>query len=194
MIDQISLIVEGDEDVRFVQDFITFHFAQNIDRNSFIVIGGKSETIHDSIIKIQSSTASGNSNVVLFDADDTDYDSTLNKINTAVQKHAVKFDSVFLFPDNKSKGNLESLLRDSVVKGNEGIFKCIEDYAACKDTLNLKRPRVNDEKEKLWIYHGSFEESGNAHGSKRSYLDQDIWDLNSPILKSLKEYLEQFLK
>ena len=194
MIDQISLIVEGEEDVRFVQDFITFHFSQKIDRNSFIIIGGKSETIHLSTIKIQTSTDSGKLNVVLFDADDTDYDSTLNKINTAVQKHAVKFDSVFLFPANKAKGNLESLLRNSVVKENEGIFKCIEDFAACKGTLNLKRPSVINEKVRLLIYHGSFKDSKSAKGSERSYLDQDIWDLNSPILKSLKEYLEQFLK
>lgn len=194
MMDQISLIVEGEEDVRFVQDFITFHFSQKIDRNSFIVIGGKSETIHDSIIKIQSSTASGNSNVVLFDADDTDYDSTLKKINTVAQKLSVKFDSIFLFPDNKAKGNLESLLRNSVVKENEGIFKCIDDFANCKGTLNLKHSTVIDEKVKLWIYHGSFKDAKAPKGSERSYLNQDVWDLNSPILKSLKDYLEQFLK
>ena len=191
---QISLIVEGEEDVRFLQDFIDFHFAQKLNKNSFVVIGGKSETMHLSIPKIQTSTDSGKLNVVLFDADDTDHNSTLANVNKAAQKLSLKFDSVFLFPDNKSKGNLESLLKSSVASGNGNLFKCIEDYAACKDALNLKRPRIIDEKEKLWIYHGSFEESGNAKGSKRNYLDPDIWDLNSSNLNPPKEFLKGFFK
>ena len=148
--EQISLIVEGEEDVRFLQDFIEFHFAQKLDKNSFIVIGGKSETIHLSIPKIQTSTDSGKWNIIIFDADDTDHPTTLANIKKEAK--TLKFDFIFLFPDDKSKGNLESLLKNSVVKENENLFGCIDDYAACKSALKLKRPRVIDEKEKLWIY------------------------------------------
>ena len=191
---QISLIVEGEEDVRFLQDFIDFHFTQKLDKNSFVVIGGKSETIHLSVPKIQANTDSGKTNVLIFDADDPDYTSTMINISTETARHLLKLDCFFLFPDNKAKGNLESLLKSSVVKENEKLFGCIDDYAACKGALNLKRSRVIDEKEKLWIYHGSFEESGNAKGSKRNYLDPDIWDLNNSNLNPLKDFLGQFLK
>ena len=131
--EQLSLIVEGEEDVRFLQDFIDFHFAQKIDKNFFIIVGGKSETIHLSSTKIQTSTDSG----------------------------------------------------------NERLFKCIDDYATCKSALSLQKSRVIDEKERLRIYHGSFE-SGSAQGSTRSYLDTVIWDLNSPTLKALREFLTGF--
>ena len=190
--DQISLIVEGEDDVRFLQDLISLHFSRKIDKSSFIIIGGKSETIHLSSTKIQASTDSGKLNVVLFDADDTDHPTTLSNITKEAERLSLKFDSDFLFPDNKTTGNLESLLKSSVAIGNERLFKCIEDYATCKGALNLKRPRIIDEKEKLWIYHGSFEESGNAQGSKRNYLDFDIWDLNSLSLNPLKEFLKKF--
>jgi hypothetical protein len=190
--EQITLIVEGQEDVRFLQDFIDFHFKKGMERDSFIEIGGKSETIHKEQPKIQASTASGKLNIIIFDADDTDHSSTLSKVKVKEQELSLKFDKIFLFPDNNSKGNLESLLKSSVTHGNEKLFDCIEAYANCKTALNLKNPRPIDEKEKLWIYHGSFEDSGNAHGTKRSYLDQDIWDLNCPILIPLKNFLGDF--
>ena len=188
--EKISFIVEGDEDVRFLQDFVNFHFSQKVDNNSFIIIGGKSETIHLSRTKIQTNTDSGNLNVLIFDADDNDYQSTLDKIK--IKSQDLQIHSIYLFPDNQLKGNLESLLKSSVPMGNEKIFSCIDDYATCKDGLKLKRPRTIDEKEKLWIYHGSFSESGNAKGSKRNYQDADIWDLNSDALNPLKEFLKPF--
>ena len=189
--EQLSLIVEGEEDVRFLQDFIDFHFAQKIDKNFFIIVGGKSETIHLSSTKIQTSTDSGKLNILIFDADDTDYESTLGNVNKAAQKLSLKIDSIFLFPDHKFTGNLEGLLKSSVASGNERLFKCIDDYATCKSALSLQKSRVIDEKERLRIYHGSFE-SGSAQGSKRSYLDTVIWDLNSPTLKALREFLTGF--
>jgi len=190
--ERLSLIVEGEEDVRFLQDFIHFHFQKKATRSLFIEIGGKSETIHLSQVKIQTSTSSGRINVLVFDADDNDHKSTLTKVNAKEKELSLKFDKVFLFPDDKSPGNLESLLKSSVTSGNEKLFACIEAYATCKTALKLKNPRPIDDKEKLWIYHGSFEDSGHAHGTKRSYFDQDIWNLNSPILIPLKDFLREF--
>jgi hypothetical protein len=192
MTEQISVIVEGKEDFRFIQDFIDFHFKKQLARNSFIEIGGKSETIHLSQAKIQTSTDSGKLNIVVFDADDNDYQSTLAKLKAKGQELLLTFDNIFLFPNNNSKGNLESLLKDSVTKGNEKLFECIEAYASCKAALNLKNPRPIDEKEKIRIYQGSFVEPNRVKGSERSYLDNNIWDLNSPMLIPLKEFLGEF--
>lgn len=190
--DEIYLIVEGSEDVRFLQDFIEFHFRKKIERNLFIEIGGKSETIHLSQTKIQTSTDAGKLNIIIFDADDNDYQSTLANVKAKERDLSLKFDKIFLFPDNNSKGNLESLLKSSVTKGNEELFDCIEAYAICKAALNLKNPRSIDEKEKIRIYQGSFVEPNRVKGSERSYLDNNIWDLNSPMLIPLKKFLGEF--
>ena len=192
--ESLSFIVEGEEDVRFLEDFIKFHFGTKISKNLFIIIQGKSETIKQSASLIQVSSSKPNKNVVIFDADDHDYQSTLDNIRKAEVALELKFDHVFLFPDNQTKGNLESLLKSSVAKGNEGLFDCIENYATCKAALQLKKPRLIGEKEKIVIYHGSFEGSGSAQGTKREYLDSDIWDLNSPILNPLKEFLRPFFQ
>jgi 5S rRNA maturation endonuclease (ribonuclease M5) len=192
--EKVSLIVEGKEDVRFLEDFIKFHFGKKISNNAFIIIEGKSETIKQSASLIQISSSKPNKNVVIFDADDHDYQSTLEKIKKVEVYLELKFDSIFLFPDNQSQGNLESLLKSSVTKGNEGLFDCIENYAACKCALKLKKPRAIGEKEKIVIYHGSFEGSGSAQGTKREYLDSEIWDLNAPSLNQLKSFLSPFFQ
>jgi hypothetical protein len=189
----ISLIVEGDEDVRFLQDFISFHFLKEFDKSYFIIIGGNSSAIHQSRTKIQISTDSGNQNIVIFDGDDDDCPSTLSKINSKAQEFLLKFDKVFLLPDNKAQGNLESLLMSSVTKRNEKLFNCIDEYSVCRAALNLKKPRIIDEKEKLRIYYGSFESSGKVKGTERKYRNADIWDLNSSALNPLKEFLEKVL-
>jgi hypothetical protein len=187
----ISLVVEGKEDTRFLQDFVFYHFKSTIDRNIFIEIGGKSETLHLSTTKIQTS-AENNMTVILFDADDSDFSSTKGKIETKEKELDLKFNHIFLFPDNTSKGNLEALLKNCVADGNEKLFSCIDDYAKCKDAIGLQNPRVITEKEKLVIYHGSFEESGNAKATERSYLNTSIWNLNSASLVPLKEFLAKF--
>jgi len=188
---EVSLIVEGEEDFRFLQDFIAFHFKKNVDRGLFIEINGKSEKIRKSKAKIQTSTASGKMNVVIFDADDKDHKSTLKNINSEAEKQSLLFDYIFLLPDDESPGNLESLLRSSVAKGNEKLFNCIEGYASCKEALKLKDSRPISEKVKILIYHGSFQNSGDAKGTKRDYKNE-IWDLNSPSLEPLKKFLSKF--
>jgi len=184
-----SLIVEGDEDVRFLEDFIEYHFGKKIDRTSFILVGGKSESLHQVQVDIQKSSEN-NRNVLIFDADDKDFQTTSDKINIQMGKLNLKFHSTFLFPNNAEQGNLESLLMKSVTAGNEKLFVCIEDYAKCKLSLGLKKPRPITEKEKIFIYHGSFEDSKSAQGSKRSYFDASIWDLKCQNLEPLKEFLK----
>ncbi len=190
---EITLIVEGAEDIRFLQDFIWLHFnKKEIQIDEFINIGGKSETLHAAQVNIQTKTDKGSLNVLIFDADDKDHKSTLININSKARKLELTFDHIFLFPDDKSKGNLESLLKSSVTKGNEKLFDCIEAYANCRADLNLKNPRPIDEKEKIRIYQGSFVETSKVKGSARSYHNNDIWDLHSPALLPLKNFLAKF--
>ena len=187
----ISLIVEGEEDIRFLQDFIQYHFGKTVEKDSFIEIGGKSEKLFKSQAKIQSSTGKGNTNILIFDADDNDHSSTLSKINTKVSELSLQFDSVFLFPDNKSKGNLETLLRSCINPVNRGLLKCIKDYSSCKAVLNLSNSREIDEKTELFIYHDSFD-IREPKGTHRSYLIEDIWNLDAEEVLSLKEFLRPF--
>jgi hypothetical protein len=44
------------------------------------------------------------------------------------------------------------------------------------------------------MYHGSFENSGLASGAKRMYDNSAIWNLNSPALNPLIQFLSTVLK
>jgi len=187
-----SLIVEGKEDIRFLEDFISYHFSHNVNRANFIEVSGKSESLHKAKVDIQKSSVN-KLNILIFDADDLDYDSSVTNITNKSKELTLKFDSIFLFPNNQEKGNLESLLRKSVAKGNESLFDCIEDYVKCRDKVGIKNQNHIDEKEKLYIYHGSFKDSGRAKGSERKYLDKEIWDLDSLHLQPLKDFLQKVL-
>jgi len=185
----ISIIVEGEEDIRFLQDFINVHFDKEYKKDSFINIQGKTEKIYLSKQKILSSTGKGNKNILFFDADDKDFDSTLKKIKAKASELDLAFDSIFLFPDNKSKGNLETLLLQCINQKNKELLKCIKAYSECKSVLKLDLSREIDEKEEFYIYHGSFEKSGKSKGTERSYLIEHIWNLKAEETKKLKDFL-----
>jgi hypothetical protein len=190
----ISIIVEGEEDIRFLQDFIQFHFGRKVERDSFIDIGGKTEKLFQAKTSIQSSTSRANTNILIFDADDRDYDSTLKKIRAEGNELSLTINSIFLLPNNESKGNLETLLRGCIIPKNKELLECIRGYELCKKSIGLANSREIDEKEELYIYHGSFDGVGKAIASKRSYLIDNIWDLDSSDATNLKEYLRQFFK
>jgi hypothetical protein len=190
----ISIIVEGSEDIRFLQDFIRFHFNSNLNKDSFIEIEGKSEKLHLSRTKIQSSSSKGNKNILFFDADDKDFASTIRKVKSKESELQLNFDHIFLFPDNTSKGNLETLLLSCIPERNKGLFDCIKDYSSCKEALKLELSRKIDEKEKLYIYHGSFDESGKSTATQRSYLIDHIWNLKAKETNKLKDFLAPFLE
>jgi hypothetical protein len=187
---QVSVIVEGDEDVRFPQDFITKKFDSKIEYSDFIKVGGKAETIHLSAKLIETSTARGKTNILIFDAD-TNLNLTHQSIRQKERDLGLKFDSIFLLPNNQDTGNLETLLHSCIPTENQNVFDCIKSYGVCTSKLGL-RLREIDEKEELYIYHGSFLDSGAAKGIRRDYLNPAIWNLDSANLNGLKAFLEPY--
>ncbi len=188
-----SIIVEGEEDIRFLQDFIQFHFGKIVERNSFIDIGGKTETLQKSVAKIQSSTEKGNTNLLIFDADDEDYSSTLKKVAAKALELSLSIDTIFLLPNNEEQGNLETLLKSCIDPKNRQLLQCIKDFEICKRKLGLSNLRDIDAKGELHIYQGSFAGSGIAKATKRTYLDEQIWNLNCEQGVALKNLLKKFM-
>lgn len=184
----VSLVVEGAEDVRFLQDFIQFHF-NGVHPREFIVVGGKSETLHLVQTKLQVSSR----NVLFFDADDSDFASTRSKIQDTAAELSVPFEDIFLFPNNHSFGNLETLLKQCIPASNLPLFGCITNYLECISPFGLPDLKHPGDKDELAIYHGSFKTKEKAKGTERSYLNQSIWDLNCQAAQPLKNFLTKFV-
>jgi 5S rRNA maturation endonuclease (ribonuclease M5) len=195
----ISIIVEGEDDYNFLDQFIAKRFQKKVERKDFIIINGKSETIHLSQSRIQASTNAGKRNILIFDADDSGYASTIEKIGQKEVELGIKFDAIFLWPNHQESGNLETLLAKIVSLKYSIIFRCIESYGECTAKLGLNNLRGISEKEKFFIYHGSFvDESGSidkkgAQPSKRNYSFSDLWDLKSQHLEPLRKFIEPLL-
>jgi hypothetical protein len=189
----LSLIVEGLEDIRFLQDFVDYHFSQPLARMDFIEIGGKSDKLHKSQAKIQESTSQGNVNLLVFDADDSDFATTKNKIQVAANSLNLNFDSIFLFPNNQDAGNLETLLKKCIPTDKSAVVNCIESYKKCVAGLTDLGLKPVDDKKMLYIYQEAFgPDKGSFKGSARTYLREDIWNLNAAATQPLRQFLAPF--
>ena len=184
----LKIIIEGSDDIRFLEDFIEFHFKKEVSREIFIVADGKTEKLK----KIQPSVTS-ETNILIFDADDKDYQSTLNKVQAECTRLKLSIDGFFLFPNNEIEGNLETLLLECIPNQNRVLLTCIGDYQKCKGATGLDSLNEIDSKEFLYIYHGSFDgkKFGAAKSTKRKYVPE-LWDLNAPLTSRLKDFLTPY--
>ncbi len=184
----LKIIVEGDSDVRFLEDFIEFHFNKRVSRETFIVAGGKTEKLHE----IQPAVT-GRKNILIFDADDKNYKSTLKNVQAECKRLKLSINGFFLFPNNESTGNLETLLLGCIPTQNKILLKCIEDYQKCKISSDLVNLNEIDSKEIFYIYHGSFDNKkfGAAKPTIRKYVPE-LWNLKAPITKTLQDFLTPY--
>lgn len=180
----IKFLVEGKEDIRFLKDFIFHHFKITLQDDSFFSNEGKSEKLNDNTNLIKSTFNDVQNAILIFDADDTDYRSTIKNI----QQQSLDIDfETFLFPNNKDKGNLETLLRNIVTE--KDLFGCIDSYVNCIDSLEIARMKPTVEKTKMFIYLDSLLQEAAPKGTKRDYLMRNVWNLDSEYLIPLKNFL-----
>lgn len=189
----VTLIVEGAEDSRFLQDFVQFHFSTKLSDKAFIKVEGNASKLHRSRSAIELSTKKGNLNILIFDADALGKDSTLTEIRNQAEELRLTLNDIFLLPNNQDSGNLESLLRDCIPQKNRAIINCIDAYATCVGEIGIENLRKIDLKSKMYIYPGTFQSSESSRGSTRSYLNPEVWDLYSFELNPLKDFLAKYL-
>jgi hypothetical protein len=184
--DMLTLIVEGEDDERFLADYIKHHFPLSFSGIEFVKIGGKSEKLHTKQVTIQSAMQKSTC-VVLFDADGN-FEVTQNDIDRKTTELKIVIADKFLFPDNKSTGTLETLLRK--IASNPSVFNCIDSYIACLRETGIEELNRFIDKKKIYIYSDSHNQEGK--GSKREYSNS-AWDLDSKELAPLKDFLSKHI-
>ncbi len=143
----------------------------------------------------------GGINVVIFDADFTGMingnkglESCKTKLNSIKSKNGVNFE-YYIWPNNKSDGVIETLLRQLIPLEKEPIFDCIEKSQICLQSCgipNLKYSNL-DLKDKIRFYlHYSHLKSEERN---RDYKVNQFWNLdfnNITDLYDLKKFLDSF--
>jgi hypothetical protein len=204
----IRIFVEGDADVKFLRDYISY-IVQNfeITKEAIEKTGGwtninsqeaEGESIRN---RMKQNTDNGGINLVIFDAD-KDFKNRKYEIENWKNKYNLEFE-LFLFPDNQSVGALEELLERIITDYNKPIFDCWDKFENCiqesASKIIGKKLTIPAKKTKIYAYlevllGETRKEKENIKDPKRDYKNKEHWNLDSESLVPLKKFLLKYLK
>jgi hypothetical protein len=183
----VTIFVEGKADKRFIEDFIIHHFSQDIFKKiKFVDVKGKDSVHLVSNEFIKNSDQEG-TNLLIFDAD-SDYAERVEELEKQKQELGIDFE-LFLFPNDKDVGDLESLLLNLTVSAHKGIFECFKPFNDC---LLGKNSNYNVPSLKTQIYSYLDFQRLEPKENERNYII-DCWDLNNEYAKPLFDFLNRYL-
>jgi hypothetical protein len=216
----IHIFVEGDADVKFISDYIS-HIKPDtkveIDKeqkpNIAYIYQGKSlmAVIHglrgwtdigNMKTYISQLKDEDNNILVIFDADTSKNNGGFAVRKKQIEDYILRLDEIFLFPNNKDDGELETLLENIINEKNKPIFDCWEKYETClRDCASKKTGKTLTtpaKKSKIYAYLsallGSSKKQQNlAKDPNRNYTITEFWNLDADYLNPLKNFLLKYL-
>lgn len=199
----IRIFVEGIADSKFLNDFISHNYKIDLGKEDIIETKGwtniLSEKSDGEFIKNQMSKNSDNdgTNLLIFDAD-KNYSERLQEIIEWRNKNNLDFE-IFLWPNNKDTGDLETVLERIINPKNKPIFECWNGYEDClksKNIIGRETPlTIPAKKTKIYGYLETLLGESKSQKDKikernREYKNKEHWDLNSEYLNEIKEFLD----
>jgi hypothetical protein len=199
----IRIFVEGIADKKFLFDFISHLYSLTLKSDDIVVTEGWTRIYSegDEVIKIKMNQNSDNGgvNLLIFDAD-LDYQKRFIEIQDWRNQTGVDFE-IFLWPNNKDSGDLETLLEKIINPINSPIFDCWENYETCLQSKTIEGRSIPltipARKTKIYGYLESLlgvskSEKEKIKEKSREYKNTDHWDLNSHYLDSIKSFLDKY--
>jgi len=198
----IRIFVEGIADSKFLNDFISHNYKINLSKEDIIVTKGWSNILSQKsdgeFIKNQMTKNSDNNgtNLIIFDAD-KDHSKRLKEIIEWRVKNNLDFE-IFLWPNNKESGDLETVLERIINPKNAPIFECWSAYEDCLKSKKIEGREtpltIPAKKTKIYGYLEALlgetkSQKDNIKEKEREYKTLEHWDLNSEHLNELKEFL-----
>ncbi|MCX2716349.1 hypothetical protein OQH61_01160 [Helicobacter sp. MIT 21-1697] len=180
-------VVEGKSDKVFLEQYIHY---KNFPSEYEIIVNNSNQLQNANLQKIKKALDNNYRVCIIFDAD-LDYNQTRQEIENKIigleDKNKVK---IFLFPDNKSKGNLETLLVQ-IAKYKE-IIECFEKYVECIKSQSKEFADNINKKSKMYAYR---EASGlekiiksNEYTMHENIFSQ-YFNFNSSYLQPLHSFI-----
>ena len=200
MRERFHIIVEGQADKVFFEQYYRYLFGVSAPENFIIATGGK-DKIRNVANNLRSMTNQGGINLVIFDADEN-IDARRDELLKWRDKEGVDFE-LFLIPNDKDKGALEDLLERIINPNNRPILDCWENYEnelVRLDILGRTPPPLTVPAKKTKIYGyleallgPSQDEKELIKERNRKYDNTLHWDLNAEYLEPLKHFLTKYL-
>ncbi len=183
----VTIFVEGKADKRFIEDFILFHFGNDKRKEVlFIDVEGK-DKIHLSKNEFIKNTDQEGINLLIFDAD-KNFSERVIELKKQKQNLNIEF-NLFLFPNDKESGDLETLLLNLTVAEHQGIFECFKPFNDC---LLNKNSTYNVPSLKTQIYSYLDFQNLEPKENNRNYLSNS-WNLDNQYANSLLEFFKKYI-
>lgn len=202
------IIVEGDADKKFFQDYFHHLFGEYASENSIIHPGKEVDTggygklkSEEALLALRQNTNQGGINLVIFDADE-DTEARRKELLAIREQYDVEFE-LFLLPNDKDAGALEDMLEQIINPDNQPIMDCWQTYEGELEKVRIptKTPptlTIPAKKTKIYAYLETL--LGKTRSQKklikdphRNYENPQHWNLDSEYLESLKLFLMCFL-
>jgi hypothetical protein len=183
-----NIFVEGIADKKFITDLILDLFT-NFPNDVEIIKCGGWQNLDKVEPKFKEIDDFGGNNIIIFDAD-ANAQNRRAEIMILGQKLNINFD-LFLLPNDRDPGNLETLLLSIINPTHNAILTCFEDYKNClSQNSNYNLPC---DKAKVYAYTEALTDGILAKEEKRDYLNNNHWHLSKQILDPLKAFLTNHL-
>ncbi|AZQ61722.1 hypothetical protein EI427_05580 [Flammeovirga pectinis] len=198
---ELVIYLEGDADIRFLEDFVAYHFPDKKEQVSFINVGGKT-SLPSKKKDLEEDSFNDRKSIVIFDADDESKpnggkEASLTYLQNELEKidiSHIENEDIFLFPNHNEEGDLETLLEQLIPEGKRNVLACFSEYQTCLSSIrDSYTPPLNvpDNKIKMYAYGSLLGAKGSE--TARFYLTNH-WDLDAEYAKPLYDFLEKYLK
>ena len=205
MMKRFLIIVEGDADKKFLENYYHHLFNEKAPKGSITHPGKDDDTggyqklrSEDAINLMRENIYLGGVNLVIFDADENP-EARRKELLAIKEEFGVEFE-LFLLPNNKDAGELEDMLEQIINPNNQPVMDCWQTYEGELEKVRIptKTPptlTIPAKKTKIYAYLETL--LGKSRGQKklikdanRNYENTQHWNLDAEFLEPLKEFLE----
>ena len=206
MMRRFQIIVEGDADKKFFQDYYHHLFHEKASENTVIHSGKDGDAggfaklkSEETLQSLRKNTNQGGINLVIFDADD-DPESRRKELLAVKEQYGVEFE-LFLLPNDKDAGALEDMLEQIINPDNQPVMDCWATYEGELEKVRIptKIPptlTIPAKKTKIYAYLETL--LGKTRSQKklikdpnRDYENTQHWNLDAEYLAPLMEFMEK---
>ncbi len=206
--ENIKIFVEGIADDKFIRDYIKSTFEITLEKKHIHNCGGwKNIFEEDSVNEFIQCKFNGIKPLVIFDADTPEKENggvksrkkeIIEKLS-ALDIH-IEESQIFLFPNDNSNGDLETLLEQIITKENTPIFDCWNGFEKCIERKSVevgKGLTIPAKKAKIHTYCTVLLPDSNSGREKakeqhRDYTNKSHWDIGNIALNPLKDFLHEY--
>ena len=175
------VFVEGSDDEHFIRCLLKHMSVANVDTDR---IGGGVSKLPSVAPQIQRRRDAGARIAVVLDAN-SDFEKRRAEFLRKKDELGLPINRFFLLPNNKDGGCLETLLEEMAIPDHRVVYDCLKKYEDC--LLSNGKYQLPNPKGRIYAYCEAL--NIKPRPSERDYGDSEYWDLNTPALEPLKQFL-----